>query len=319
VADKAATETLSLQEIRAAAERIRPFILPTPTVSGEALGPGDLYLKAENLQRTGSFKIRGAMNAVLQLSDEVRRRGVITLSAGNHGLALAYAARRAGIPCVVVTRKDAPKIKVDAIRQHGAELVFSPIAEWQARLEAEQQRRGLTLVHPFDDPEVVAGQGTVGLEIMEAVPEVRTVVVPVGGGGLISGIAVAVKSRRPAVRIVGVEPTGAAAVSASLAAGHPVSLDRIETIADGLAPPYARAFNLSLVQRYVDQVVTVTDDLLVEALRLLALKTRLVVEPSGGAAVAAVLHGLHAHSGGPQLAVLSGGNLDPERFAGWLR
>src|SRR5919204_5045872 len=153
------TGALSLADIRGAAERIRPYVLPTPTLSGEAVaGPG-LWLKAENLQRTGSFKVRGAINAVLQLNAEQRRRGVITLSAGNHGQALAYAAESAGIPCVVVIRDDAQVSKLQAIRQYGAEIVLVPIAEWQARLEAEQQRRNLYLVHPFDDPAVAAGQG----------------------------------------------------------------------------------------------------------------------------------------------------------------
>jgi threonine dehydratase len=310
---------VSLPEIKAAAERIRPYILSTPVITGEPLGAGPLLLKLESLQRTGSFKPRGALNALLQLSEERRGQGVITLSAGNFGLALAYAAKTVGVPCVVVIREDAPRIKVEAIRRFGAELVFTPVAQWQARLEAEQESRGLTLVHPFDDPDVIAGQGTVGLEILAAAPEVRTVVVPVGGGGLIGGVAVAIKSQRPEVRIVGVEPTGAAAVSRSLAAGTPVTLERIDTIADGLAPPYTRALNLSLVQRHVDEVVCVTDDQIVDAIRLIAINSKLVVEPAGAAGVAAVLYGLAGNSSGPVLAILTGANVDPERFSGWLR
>jgi threonine dehydratase len=191
------TESVSLAEIRAAAERIRPHVLSTPTISGEAVGGPGVWLKAENLQRTGSFKVRGAINAVLQLTAEQRSRGVITLSAGNHGQALAYAAQTVGMPCVVVVRDDAQLSKLQAIRRYGAEIVLVPIAEWQHRLEEEQERRQLHLVHPFDDPAVVAGQGTVGLEILAAVPEVRTVLVPVGGGGLISGIAIALKTSGP--------------------------------------------------------------------------------------------------------------------------
>ena len=190
-------ELLSLADVRAAASRIQPYVLRTPTLSGETVaGPG-VWLKAENLQRTGSFKVRGAVNAVLQLSPDQRRRGVITLSAGNHGLALAYAAQAFHIPCVVVVREDAPVSKLEAIRRAGAEIVLTPIARWQERLEAEQRQRNLHLVHPFDDPAVAAGQGTVGLEILDAVADVRSLIVPVGGGGLIAGVAVAVKQQRP--------------------------------------------------------------------------------------------------------------------------
>jgi threonine dehydratase len=310
------TGALSLADIRAAAERIRPYVLPTPTLSGEAVaGPG-VWLKAENLQRTGSFKLRGAINAVLQLNPEQRRRGVITLSAGNHGQALAYAARTVGIPCLVVIRDDAQASKLQAIRSQGAEIALVPLAEWQARLEAEQQRRNLHLVHPFDDPAVAAGQGTVGLEILAAVPDLRTLIVPVGGGGLISGIAVAVKQQRPDVRLIGVEPERAPVVSESLAAGHPVAPSRLDSIADGLAAPYTRPFVLSIIQRYVDEIRTVSDDALVEALRGLALRSKLVVEPAGAAAVAAVQ--ADGAIDRPAVAILSGGNVDGGRLGRWL-
>src|SRR5256714_5841070 len=222
------TGALSRADVRAAADRIAPYVLKTPTLSGEALaGPG-VWLKAENLQRTGSFKVRGAVNAVLQLTDEQRRRGVITLSAGNHGQALAYAAQAFQIPCVVVIREDAQLTKLQAIRRYGAETVLVPLVEWQQRLELEQQRRNLHLVHPFDDPAVVAGQGTVGLEILEAVPDLRTLVVPVGGGGLIAGMAAAIQPPRPKLKIIGVEPEGAPGVSESLAPGQPGAPSRLE-------------------------------------------------------------------------------------------
>src|ERR1700726_3359569 len=175
------TGALSLADVRGAAARIQPHVVKTPTLSGEAVGGRGVWLKAENLQRTGSFKVRGAVNAVLQLSPAQRRRGVITLSAGNHGLALAFAAKAVGIPCVVVVREDAAVTKLEAIRHYGAEIVLTPLALWQERLEAEQRARDLHLVHPFDDPAVAAGQGTVGLEILTALPDVRTVVVPIGG------------------------------------------------------------------------------------------------------------------------------------------
>ena len=309
-------ELLSLADVRAAADRIQPYVVKTPTLSGEAVaGPG-VWLKAENLQRTGSFKVRGAVNAVLQLSPEQRDRGVITLSAGNHGLALAYAAQVVGTRCVVVVRDDAPITKLDAIRRYGAEIVLTPLAQWQERLEAEQRARDLHLVHPFDDPAVAAGQGTVGLEILTALPDVRTVVVPIGGGGLISGIAVAVKLQRPTTRIIGVEPEEAPGVSESLAAGHPVAPSRLDTIADGLAAPYTRPFTLALIQRYVDEVRTISDAAIIEALKLIALRGKLVVEPAGAAAVAALLADPAIER--PVVAILSGGNLDGQRLAAWL-
>ncbi len=309
-------ELLSLADVRAAADRIQPYVLQTPTLGGEAVAGAGTWLKAENLQRTGSFKVRGAVNAVLQLSPEQRHQGVITLSAGNHGLALAYAAQVVGTQCVVVVRDDAPITKLEAIRRYGAEIVLTPLAQWQERLEAEQRARDLHLVHPFDDPAVAAGQGTVGLEILAAVPDVRTVVVPIGGGGLISGIAVAVKQQRPTTRIIGVEPEQAPCVSESLAAGHPVAPSRLDTIADGLAAPYTRPLTLALIQRYVDEVRTVDDAAIIEALKLIALRGKLVVEPAGAAAVAALVADPTIER--PVVAILSGGNLDGQRLAAWL-
>jgi len=310
------TDALTLADVRAAAERIQPYVLRTPTLSGESLSGRGAWLKAENLQRTGSFKVRGAVNAVLQLTPDQRRRGVITLSAGNHGQALGYAAQAFQIPCVVVVREDAPLNKLEAIRRYGAELVLVPLAEWQQRLEQEQQRRNLHIVHPFDDPAVAAGQGTVGLEILDAVPEVRTVIVPVGGGGLISGVAVAIKAQRPNVQILGVEPEGAPVVSESLAAGHPVAPSRLDSIADGLGAPYTRLFTLTLIQRYVDQMRTVSDEAIIEAVKTIAQQAKLVVEPAGAAAVAALL--ADAAIERPVVAVLSGGNVDGGRLGSWL-
>ena len=310
------TGALSLADIRAAADRIAPYVLKTPTLSGESLaGPG-VWLKAENLQRTNSFKVRGAVNAVLQLTPEQRQRGVITLSAGNHGQALAYAAQAFQIPCVVVIREDAPLTKLQAIRRYGAEIVLVPLTEWQHRLVMEQERRNLHLVHPFDDPAVAAGQGTVGLEILDAVTDLRTVIVPVGGGGLIAGIAVAIKSQRPSVRIIGVEPEGAPVVNESLAAGHPVAPSRLDSIADGLGAPYTRPLNLGLIQRYVDQMRLVTDDAILDALKAIAQQSKLVVEPAGAAAVAALL--ADAEIERPVAAVLTGGNVDMDRLGSWL-
>ena len=310
------TGVLSLDDIRSAAHRIQPHVWKTPTLLTETLAGPAVWLKAENLQRTGSFKVRGAVNAVLQLTTAQRSRGVITLSAGNHGLALAYAAKAVGIPCVVVVREDATVTKLEAIRQLGAEIVLTPLAQWQERLEAEQRARDLHLVHPFDDRAVAAGQGTVGLELLEAVPDVRTVVVPVGGGGLISGMAVAIKEKRPEVRLIGVEPEQAPVVGESLAAGHPVAPSRLDTIADGLAAPYTRPFNLGVIQRYVDEMRTVSDEAIVAAMKVIALRAKLVVEPAGAAAVAALLADPAIER--PVVAILSGGNLDGQRLGAWL-
>lgn len=308
-------ESVSLTQIEAAAQRIRPYVSSTPLIPGDALGYDGLWLKAESLQRTGSFKIRGALNALIQLGPQERRRGVITLSAGNHGQALAYAAQRFGIPCVVVVRDDAPRNKLDAIRRYGAELVLVPIDAWQRRLEEEQSRRGSYLVHPFDDPAVINGQGTVGLEIVETLPEVGSVVVPVGGGGLISGVARAIKARQPDARVIGIEPEGASVVSQSLAAGHPVPLERIDTVADGLAPPYTRPLNLALVKALVDEVRTVSDAAIIDALRMIASRSRLIVEPAGAAAVAG-LASLDLKL--PAVAILTGGNMDQYQLGRWL-
>ena len=307
---------LSLAQIQAAAERISPYVLSTPVLSGEAVAGEGVWLKAENLQRTGSFKVRGAVNAVLQLSSEQRARGVITLSAGNHGQALAYAARTAGIPCVVVIRDDAQIARLQAIRNYGAEIVLTPIAQWQERLEDEQRRRDLYLVHPFDDPAVAAGQGTVGLEILQSLPDVRTVMVPVGGGGLISGVAAALKQQRPQVKVVGIEPERAPVVSESLAAGQPVPPSRLDSVADSLSPPYTRPFNLALIRRYVDEMRLVTDAAIIEALKLIALRARLVVEPAGAAAVASLLSDPSVER--PVVAILSGGNVDGQRLGEWI-
>lgn len=316
------TETVravALADIEAARERITPYVHRTPLFASATLGRmtgTTLGLKAENLQRTGSFKARGAINAVLQLSAEQRGRGIVTLSAGNHGQGLAYAAALLGVRCVVFMPETAVPTKVAAIRGYGAETRFAPTME--AVFDAMERFRvehDLHFVHPFADPAIVAGQGTVGLEILEDSPEVEAVVVCVGGGGLLSGIALAIKSKRPEVRVVGVEPEGAAAVSRSLAAGSPVTLEKIDTVADGLAAPFGAALTQAIIERYADDVVLVSDDEIVAALRLILERTKLLVEPAGAAAVAALLtgkaglpHGAHA------VATLSGGNVDVEKL-----
>lgn len=278
-----------------------------------------VFLKAENLQKTGSFKPRGATYAVRRLSPESRARGIVTISAGNHAQAVAYAAAAEGIRCVVVMPAAAVQSKVEATRAFGAEIVLHGTPrEAFVRFEELQREQGLVPVHPFDDPDVIAGQGTVGLEIAEDVPDASLVVVPIGGGGLLGGIATALRGLGARTRIVGVEPTGSAAMHTALAAGRPVPLDRIESIADGLGAPAVTERTLHLVQRLVDDVVLVTDAEIVDSMRVLLERLKLLVEPAGAAGLAAVLAGRVSRSGGSIVVVLSGGNVDLARLKVWF-
>jgi threonine dehydratase len=311
---------VSLEEIRAAAERLAGVVVRTPLLaSGELsleLG-GDVRLKCESLQRTGSFKARGANNFVLQLSDGDVERGVITYSSGNHGQAVALAARVRGVRAVVVMPTTAPRVKVDGARRLGAEVLFEGTTSLhrKARAEAMARDEGLTVVPPFDHPHIIAGQGTVGLEVAEAWPDVDTFVVPIGGGGLASGCAAAVRRLRPDARIVGVEPEGAASMRRALDAGEPVLLDAIDTIADGLAPVRCGDLTFAHIRALADDVVTVDDGAIRDAARFLLHRQKLVVEFSGAATVAALRSGKVAAAGRNVCAVLSGGNLDGSLLA----
>ena len=314
---------VTIDDIRAAAERIAPYIhhtplLPTATLS--RMTSTQLGLKAENLQRTGSFKARGGLNAVLQLTPEQRERGVITLSAGNHGQGLAYGAQIAGVRCVVFIPETAVPTKIAAIRGYGAECRFASSMETVfEEMEAYRATHNLHYVHPFGDPAIIAGQGTVGLEIVAQQPDLEAVTVCVGGGGLLAGVAVAVKTLRPEARVIGVEPEGAPAVTRSLAAGHAVRVERITTIADGLAAPFGAPLSQKLIERHVDDVVLVTDDDIVEAMRLILERTKLLVEPAGAAAVAGLLTGkAGVATGAVTVATLSGGNIDRSRLCDLL-
>jgi threonine dehydratase len=269
-----------------------------------------LALKCESLQPGGAFKIRGAYNMVAQLTDEQRRRGVITYSSGNHGQAMALAARELGAPAVVVMPKTAPRIKIEGARSFGAEVIFEGTTSVERRVRAEREaaERGLTMVPPFDHPWIIAGQGTAGLEILEQHPDVGAVLVPIGGGGLIAGVAAAIKLTRPAVRVIGVEPEGAAAMKASVDAGHPVTLDKTETIADGLMPVRPGDLTFAHVREYVDDILTVTDLQIVDAVLWLYSNAKIVAEPSGAATVAAALTA-KPRLPGPVVAIVSGGNI----------
>ncbi len=311
--------TVTIADVLAAQARIAPYIHRTPLLESATLGRMTntlLSLKAENLQRTGAFKARGALNALLQLTPEQRARGVVTMSAGNHGQGLAYAAAIVGVRCVVYMPESAVPTKVEAIKAYGAEARFSPTMETVfAVMDDYRRQHGLHFVHPFGDPMIVAGQATVGLEILEDRPDLEAVIVPVGGGGLLAGVGLVMKERRPEIRVVGVEPEGAAAVSLSLAAGAPVTLERIDTVADGLAAPFAAQITQDLIRATADDIVVLSDDEIVNALRLILERTKLLVEPAGAAAVAALLSGkAGVEHGAKTVAILSGGNVDREKL-----
>ncbi|HEY7636384.1 MAG TPA: threonine/serine dehydratase [Gemmatimonadales bacterium] len=292
----------------------RTPLLEVPALSAQAGVP--VALKCEQLQVVGAFKLRGAYNAVARVAAAGRARGVVTQSSGNHGQAVAFAARAFGLRAVVVMPSSTPMIKVEGVRRHGGEVVFAGVTrspEQLRRAEAIARDEGLEMIPPYDHPDVVAGQGTVGLEILEQRPDVATILVPVSGGGLISGISVAVAALRPRVNLIGVEPAGAPKLSAALAAGAPRALDHTESIADGLLARSIGAFTFPILRRVVRMAVQVSESDIAEAVRFLHHEAGLMSEPSGAVAVAALLAGLVRPSG-PTVAVLSGGNVDPDLY-----
>ena len=314
---------VTLDDVHAARARIMPRLHRTPLLTSHqlnALSGTNLGLKAEVFQKTGSFKARGALNAALQLSPEQRERGVVTLSAGNHGQGLAWAGAQVGTRVVIFMPENAVPAKVEAIRGYGAEIRFvADMTHVLDELVPFQQEHGLTFVSPFADPAVIAGQGSVGLEILEDMPDVENIIVAAGGGGLLSGILVAVKALRPDVRIVGVEPVGASVVRQSLEAGKPVAGVRIDTVADGLAAPFAADLSHSIIEHYVDDMVLVTDDEILDAMRLILSRTKVLVEPSGAAALAGLLSGkTGARPASNTAVILSGGNIDAARLKSLL-
>jgi len=258
------------------------------------------------------------LNKVLSLSDEDRTRGLVTVSAGNHAGAVAWAAGIAGCTAVVVMPDGAPRSKIEAVRSYGAEIVFhADRATLFDRLNEVREARGLTFVHPFDDPTVLAGAGTAGLEIVADMPDVQTVVVPVGGGGLLGGVASAVKQLKPLARVIAVELAEGPGLAPALAAGKPIPVQRPETLADGMTPPFVGALPLEIAREAVDEIVTVTEDEIREAMRLLMTRAKLVVEGAGAAATAAVLSGKTGVADGALVvALVSGGNLDLAKVAG---
>ncbi len=318
----AVTPLVTLDDIRAAAERVRGTAMRTPVMAlpWPAAGePHPFVIKCENLQPMGAFKVRGAFNMLAQLPADARARGVITYSSGNHGQGVAMAAKAMGVPAVIVMPTTAPSVKVEGVRSYGAEVIFAGTTsiDRQTRAEQEAAARGLSIIPPFDHPMVIAGQGTVGLELLEQVPDLGTVYVPMGGGGLIAGVATAIKLSRPDVRIVGVEPTGAMKMRAARDAGHPVMLEKTSSIGDGIMNMRAGDITFAHVQQYVDDLVAVPDDAMAKAVAWLFRNARIVAEPSGAAPTAAVMLGLGAPVG-TVAAIVSGGNVQPDHFAKYI-
>lgn len=325
------TETalpVGLADILSARERIAGSVHRTPLLSsstaarliaaagGPRLADDRLYVKAEHLQKTGSFKARGMTNRMATLDADQRLRGAITMSAGNAGQAYAWAGSQAGVPMTVVMATNANPTKVDACRGYGAEVVLegTHVGEAYRALERIRDERGLTFVHPFEDAMVIAGHGSVGLEVLEDLPDVDVVVVGIGGGGLISGIATAIREQRPAVRVYGVEPVDAAAMTLAFAAGEPVSIEP-RTVADGLAAPFAGAMTLAMCRHYLEDVVLLTDADILTGVRFAIERMKQALEPAGAAALAAVLHGRLPIRDGERVAVVaSGGNVDVARL-----
>ncbi|AEI11183.1 threonine ammonia-lyase [Cellulomonas gilvus] len=306
----------TIEDVRRAAALLDGVAERTPVESSRALSEiagARVLLKCENLQRAGSFKIRGAYVRMSGLTDDERARGVVAASAGNHAQGVALAARLLGIDAMVVMPVDAALPKIAATREYGArvELAGTSVDEALQHARAYAERTGAVLIHPFDHPDVVAGQGTIGLEIVEQVPDVATVLVPVGGGGLAAGVVTALAALRPQVRVVGVQAAHAASYPASLAAGHPIPAPELRTMADGIAVGLPGDVPFDVLAHAGIEIRTVSEEDLSRALLLVAERAKLLVEPSGAAAVAALM-AAPGQFEGPVVAILSGGNMDPQ-------
>jgi threonine dehydratase len=315
--------SISMDQIREAQELIRSILHRTPLVTSRYLSEqtgAEVWLKAELFQKTGSFKPRGAINRLKHFTEEEKKKGIVTVSAGNHAQAVAFAASMEKIPCTVVMPASAPSNKLEATRDYGATVILheemSTIFE---RTEEVRRTKDAILLHPFNDPYVIAGQGTVGLEIFEDLPEADVVVAGIGGGALASGIAFSMKSLNPRVRIVGVEPEGAPTMTRALEAGKPVRLEKMSSIADGLSAPVVGEWTLAMVQKYVDEILLVKDSEIIQAIQVLLQRTKLLVEPAGAAGTAALITGkLGDVQGKKVVLVLSGGNLSLDLLKTWL-
>lgn len=308
---------VALSDIQQAGERIKPYVKRTPLLRAEKLGEllgCDAYIKPECLQLTGSFKIRGATNKILSMTDEERAKGIIASSSGNHAQGVAFAARMLGIKATIVLPTNAPQVKVDGTRALGAEVVqygYGSIERYKKLYEIVDEK-GYTVVHSYNDPMLIAGQGTVGYEIMQDLAEVDTVIVPLGGGGLMAGVAVAIKEINPKIRVIGAEPAAIPRYYASRQAGEPVEVEMKDTVADGLMICVTGSNTYPIIEKYVDEVVTVEDEYIVKALGEIVFRSKVLVEASAAVGVGAVLGGKVKVRPDEKVAfVLSGGNIDP--------
>jgi threonine dehydratase len=320
--ESAAFVPLTREDFEAAYAKVSPHTHRTPLLTSRMLSEAtgfDVRLKAEIFQRTGSYKIRGPLNKLTYLSDEERKRGVVCSSAGNHAQGVALAAKIHGIKAVVCMAANATPSKVEATRAYGAEVVLHGTIWDEANEKAKElvRERGLTYVHPFDDMQLIAGQGTVGLEIVRDWPEVDVVVVPIGGGGLISGISQAVKAFKPSATVIGVESSGAPGMRDSVAAGHVVTLDRVDCIVDGLRVKRVGETTFEVVRRFVNEIVTLPDEKIFDAMIWVMSHAKLVVEGAAASPVAALLDGLvNVPKGSKVVCVLSGGNVNLDQLRG---
>ncbi len=321
VAAKGRIPMLVLADIREAQQRIAPFIIRTPLLRQPALDPilgCEVYLKHEGLQITGSFKLRGATNKIVTLTEEQLKNGVVAASSGNHAMGVAYAARQQGAKAVIVMPTNANPVKIAGVRELGGTVLLEGTlsSEREAKVRSLVEEEGMAEVHPFGDPLVAAGQGTIGLEIMADLADVDTIIVPIGGGGLISGVATAVKGIRPDVHLIGVEPAGAPRYTLSRAAKKPVKLDAVHTIADGTRTDCANPSNFVMIENLVDRLITVEDNWIEEGMKLAAAKAKLIVEPSSVMGLAAALSRKITFKEGQKVCfILSGGNNDLAQLA----
>ncbi len=314
--------TLGAEDFEAARRNVAPHVYHTPLLTSRSLSEAsgfDVRLKAEIFQRGGSYKVRGPLNVIAHLSEEERARGIICSSAGNHAQGVAIAAKLYGIEATVLMAENATRSKIAATEGYGAKVILHGSIWDEANEKALElvESHGYTYVHPFDDPRLIAGQGTLGLEVLDDWPDAEVVVIPIGGGGLISGNAMSLKSRKPDIRVFGVESSGAPAMKRSVESGELVILERVDTIIDGLRVKRVGANTASVVSRFVEEVVTLPDEQIFEALLWLMTRAKLVVEGAAAAPVGALLHRLvDAQPGSKVVCVLSGGNLDVEQLRG---
>jgi threonine dehydratase len=307
---------ISLADIRSALDVVSKVAIRTPILPLKFCDRPETFVKCENLQRTGAFKIRGALNRVSKLPSSCK--GVTASSSGNHAQAVALAAKLRGIKaCIVMLDQSVPH-KIEGTKSYGAEVILGGATSVliKERAEREAAERGYVYIPPFNDPDIIAGQGTVALEILDELKDVKSVVVQIGGGGLSSGIAIAIKESNPKIKVFGVEPAGACKMLPSIKAGKIVTIDKIDTIADGLKPSRVENLTFEAIGKYADDIVTVTDEEILSAMRHLVLKEKLVVEPSGAASTAAILSGKLKLPDGPAVAILSGGNADLKLVTG---